>query len=134
MINLHESMGPGWVGTGLDPWICSQTWVCCQTCYQLRYAARYFMINLNESMGPAGIKFAIPGSAVRLAFVARHVTDCATRKISDLTRDIFHLSVRLFVHQFGSMTFGRNDIWLNATFGRYDLPRLRHLTKHKNLL
>ena len=27
----------------------------------------------------AGIELAIPGSAVRLASVARHVTDCATR-------------------------------------------------------
>ena len=31
----------------------------------------YFMINLNESMGPHG-------SAVRHASVARHFTDCAT--------------------------------------------------------
>ena len=28
-------------------------------------------------MGPAGIKLATPGSAVRMASVARHVTDCA---------------------------------------------------------
>ena len=27
----------------------------------------------------AGIKLSIPGSAVRLAYVARHITDCATR-------------------------------------------------------
>ena len=31
-------------------------------------------------MGRAGIKLATPGSAVRLASVARHVTDCATQK------------------------------------------------------
>ena len=37
------------------------------------------VINLHESMGPAGIELATPGSAVRLASVARHVTDCATR-------------------------------------------------------
>ena len=36
----------------------------------------YFMINLHESMRPAGIELATPGSAVRLASVARHVTDC----------------------------------------------------------
>ena len=30
-------------------------------------------------MGPAGIELATPESAVRLASVARHVTDCATR-------------------------------------------------------
>ena len=38
----------------------------------------YFMINLHESMGRAGIELANPGSAVRLASVARHITDCAT--------------------------------------------------------
>ena len=30
-------------------------------------------------MGPAGIELTTPGSAVRLASVARHVTHCATR-------------------------------------------------------
>ena len=40
VINLHKSMGPGWDPTR-DPWICSQTRICCQTCYRLRYAARY---------------------------------------------------------------------------------------------
>ena len=29
----------------------------------------------------AGIELAIPGYAVRLASVARHVTDCATRPV-----------------------------------------------------
>ena len=38
MIDLHESMGPGRDRTR-DPWICSQTRICCQTRYQLRYAA-----------------------------------------------------------------------------------------------
>ena len=37
------------------------------------------MINLHESMVPARIKLATPGSAVRHASVARHATDCATR-------------------------------------------------------
>ena len=37
----------------------------------------YFMINLHESMGPARDRTI--GSAVRLASVARHITDCATR-------------------------------------------------------
>ena len=40
MINPHESMGPGRDRT-CDPWICSQTRICCQTRYRLRYAARY---------------------------------------------------------------------------------------------
>ena len=40
MINLQESMGPGRDRT-LDPWICSQTRICSQTCYRLCYAARY---------------------------------------------------------------------------------------------
>ena len=39
MINLHESMGPGRDRTR-EPWICSQTRICCQTHYRLRYAAR----------------------------------------------------------------------------------------------
>ena len=37
---LHERMGPGRDRTH-DPWICSQTRICCQTRYRLRYAARY---------------------------------------------------------------------------------------------
>ena len=40
MINLLESMGPGRDRTR-DPWICSQTRICCQTLYRMRYAARY---------------------------------------------------------------------------------------------
>ena len=40
MINLHESMGPGWDRTR-DPWICSQTQICCQTHYRLCYLAWY---------------------------------------------------------------------------------------------
>ena len=39
MINLLQSMGLGWDQTR-DPWICSQTGICCQTLYRLRYAAR----------------------------------------------------------------------------------------------
>ena len=34
----------------------------------------------------AGIELAIPGSAVRLAYVARHVTDCATRPSVNLCK------------------------------------------------
>ena len=34
------------------------------------------MINLHESMGPAGIELTTPGSAVRHISAARHVTDC----------------------------------------------------------
>ena len=40
MINLHKSMEPGRDLTR-DPWICSQTRICCQTLYWLRYAARF---------------------------------------------------------------------------------------------
>ena len=36
MINLQESMGPGQDWTR-DPWICSQTRICCQTRYRLHY-------------------------------------------------------------------------------------------------
>ena len=45
MINLHESMGPGRDRTR-DPWICSQTRICCQTRYRLRYVAQYFSIGI----------------------------------------------------------------------------------------
>ena len=37
------------------------------------------MINLRVVWYRAGIELATPGSAVRHASVARHVTDCATR-------------------------------------------------------
>ena len=37
------------------------------------------MINLHDSMGPHRDRTRDPGSAVRHASVARHVTDCATR-------------------------------------------------------
>ena len=40
MINLHESMVLGRDRTR-DPWICSQTHICSQTRYRLRYAARF---------------------------------------------------------------------------------------------
>ena len=39
MINLHESMRPGWDRTR-DPWIYSQTRICSQTRYRLHYAAQ----------------------------------------------------------------------------------------------
>ena len=40
IINLLESMGPCQDRTR-HPWICSQTRICCQTCYRLCYVARY---------------------------------------------------------------------------------------------
>ena len=39
---------------------------------------KYFMINLCESIGLGRIELATPGSAVRHASVARHITGCAT--------------------------------------------------------
>ena len=42
MINLHKSMGPG-VDRTQDPWICSQTCICSQTRYQMRYAAWHWL-------------------------------------------------------------------------------------------
>ena len=38
MVNLHESMGPSLDQTS-DPWICSQTRICSQTCYWLGHRA-----------------------------------------------------------------------------------------------
>ena len=49
MINLHESMGPGWNQTR-DTWICSQTPICSQAGYRLRYTARstkYLTVTFN---------------------------------------------------------------------------------------
>ena len=46
MINLHESMGPDRYQTR-DPWICSQTRICCQTRYRLRYAARLARLRMT---------------------------------------------------------------------------------------
>ena len=43
MINLRESMGLGWERTH-NPWIFSQTRSCCQTRYQVRYAARWIFL------------------------------------------------------------------------------------------
>ena len=37
----------------------------------------------TKVLDQAGIKFPTPGSAVRLASVARHVTDCATRSVTN---------------------------------------------------
>ena len=45
------------------------------------------MVNLHKSMEPGRIELATPGSAVRLASVARHVTDCATRPGRTLDQD-----------------------------------------------
>ena len=42
MINLHKSMGRSQDGT-CDPWICSQTRICSETYYLLRYVA-WFII------------------------------------------------------------------------------------------
>ena len=38
------------LGRDCDPWICSQTHICCQTRYRLRYQARYFFIPLRNQM------------------------------------------------------------------------------------
>ena len=46
----------------------------------------YFMINFH-AWDQAGIELTTPGSAVRLASVARHVTDCATRPSKNLLRN-----------------------------------------------
>ena len=42
MINFHESMGLGQDRTQ-DPWICSQTRICCQTSYRLCCVVRSFL-------------------------------------------------------------------------------------------
>ena len=40
-----RNMGPGRDPTR-DPWICSQTRICCQTRYRLSYGARYILCSI----------------------------------------------------------------------------------------
>ena len=49
----------------------------------------------------AGLKLATPGSAVRLASVARHVTDCATRP-----GIACHIEVDMCIKDFKNQTKG----------------------------
>ena len=46
MINLHESMGPDRDRTR-DPLICSQTRICSQARYRLRYVARLIVFGFQ---------------------------------------------------------------------------------------
>ena len=40
-------MGPGWDGTR-DPWICSQTRICCQIRYRLRYTVCTLVVIIQD--------------------------------------------------------------------------------------
>ena len=62
MINLHKIMGPDWDQT-CDPWICSQTRICCQTRYQLRY----YIVSLSVS-GSFILTFCRLGNFFRFLF------------------------------------------------------------------
>ena len=53
-------MGPG-RGRTRDPWICSQTRICCQTRYRLRYAARFVALR------PKSTAMVIVGRSVHLS-------------------------------------------------------------------
>ena len=55
--------------------------------------SHYSMINHNKIWDRAGIELSIPGFAVRLASLARHITDCATwhGKMSDI--EIVQISI-----------------------------------------
>ena len=64
MINLHESMGPDRDRTR-DPWICSQTRICSQTCYRLRYAARYLnLLSFTRIIVGRGAKQSNPAGCI----------------------------------------------------------------------
>ena len=65
MINLHESMGPG-RDRNRDPWNCSQTRICSQTRYRLRYAARW-----RDAIGPEGSNCFSRGSVP--VFLRKHI-------------------------------------------------------------
>ena len=59
-------MGPGRDRTR-DPWICSQTRICCQTRYRLRYAARY---SSSSSSSSSSIRWDGGGAATTAAVAA----------------------------------------------------------------
>ena len=96
----------------------------------------HFMINLHESMGTAGIELVITGSAIRLASVARHVTDCATwpdlyyvcHAVYDplhnlvvcvtcihLLKRLLYNTVSLTLHSCGGQSWGLYLIWAPLT-------------------
>ena len=71
MINLHESMGPGRDRTR-HPWNCSQTRICSQTRYRLRYAARflppYIPRNITLDLGvTSGNRLTVPFFFIKLS-------------------------------------------------------------------
>ena len=59
MIYLHESMGLGRDRTG-NPWICSQTRICCQTSYRLRYVAWF-----GPDLGPNCLQRLSAGDTIK---------------------------------------------------------------------
>ena len=62
----------------------------------------------------AGVELTTPGSAVRLASVARHVTDCATRPgIPNIPCQQFVIVVFLDIHIF----FNNFGLWSGKTSG-----------------
>ena len=73
----------------------------------------------------AGMELVTPGSAVRLASVARHVTDCATRpgNINDIAKQLLR-STRLFVDD-SSLLYAAEGLADISYTINYDLIMLR---------
>ena len=86
----------------------------------------------------AGIKLATPGSAVRLASVARHITDCATRpgplstkKNQKKTSNLWPLwknfpDLRMLMHRFGPFYFACSGV-LGPLFYNSHWPRKKNI-------
>ena len=90
MINLHESMGPGRDRTR-NPWISSQTRICCQTRYRLRCAARYLIRLISFIIDvPRPLRNEILDHSISKCL-------CVSRKMSHSVRNTFRDSLENFV-------------------------------------
>ena len=62
MVKLHETIGPGRDRTP-DPWICSKTCICSQTCYRLCYVA---------GVTPSMCRLCFPGDTKSMGINIQH--------------------------------------------------------------
>ena len=95
MINLHESMGPDRDQTR-DPWICSQTRICSQTCYRLHYAARHKGICFSlSSLGIIKRHLVIKQEPFQHSYVCLYLEVLGLAK-SHLITALFQMTMRTF--------------------------------------
>ena len=98
MINLHESMGPGWDRTR-DPWICSKTRICSQTRYRLRYTARiyecrYLLVFRFRHLSHMLMHLAAYRHVYLVAYNSMHAIACLSSGTRSLRSILFCLSRR----------------------------------------